>query len=264
MHKYLEIGKISIKTQVTYRFDVFLGSLIPFIRVFLAFFLWRTLFNGKNEIGGMSFSMVLTYYIICSFIQRLDQSNGMVWDFAGEIREGRFSKYLVKPISPLGHFVSICLGKTLYILFFTLIAVVFVAFIFKGNFLFPSSVLNLMLSIFIAFLGLIFMILLNYLTALLAFKFTDITGWHLLKGNIVEFLSGALIPLSVLPLWMLNVMKIFPFYYMQFLPASLYLGLRTEEAYTGILIMLIWIFTIWFLAETTYNRFRRLYEGVGA
>lgn len=264
MRKYLEIGKVSVKTQITYRFDVLVGSFMPFIRVFLAYFLWRTLFTGKTEMGGMTFSMMLTYYIVCAFIQRLEQSNGMVWEYAGEIREGRFSKYLVKPVSPLGHFFFSSLGKTLYILLFTLLAVGGVILVFNRQFIFPASVGNLLLSVTIAFLGLIVMIILNYLTALLAFKFTDITGWHLLKGNIVEFLSGSLLPLSLLPVWMQETMRFFPFYYMQYLPASLYLGLRTEEALPGILVMIFWILALWGLAEVTYNRFRRLYEGVGA
>ncbi len=264
MRKYLEIGKISLKTQMTYRFDVYIGSLMPFIRVFLAYYLWRTLFIGKTEIGGMTFGTMLTYYILCAFIQRLEQSNGLVWEFAGEIREGRFSKYLMKPLNPLGHFLSVSLGKTLYILFFTLLTVGSLALIFRNQFVLPTSSINLFLALLIAFLGLIFMILLNYLTALLAFKFTDITGWHLLKGNIVDLLSGALLPLSILPDWIQNIMRIFPFYYMQYLPASLYLGLKSEEALTGLAIMAVWNLVLWVLAEATYNRFRRLYEGVGA
>ncbi len=264
MRKYFEVGKISLKTQMTYRFDVFIGSLMPFFRVFLAYYLWRTLFKGKTEIGGMTFGMMLTYYILCAFIQRLEQSNGLVWEFAGEIREGRFSKYLVKPISPLGHFLSVSLGKTLYILLFTLITIGVLALLFSKEFVAPTLSFQLVLALLIAFLGLVFMILLNYLTALLAFKFKDVTGWHLLKGNIVDFLSGALLPLSILPGWMQGVMRIFPFYYTQYLPASLYLGLRTEEALTGVIILTIWNLVLWVLAEATYNRFRRLYEGVGA
>lgn len=264
MKKYLEIGKISLKTQITYRFDVLAGSLMPFIRVFLAYFLWRTLFTGRTHIGEMNFKMMITYYIICSFIQRLEQSSGMVFEYAEEIRAGRFSKYLVKPLSPLGHFISVSLGKTFYILFFTLAAVSVIALIFRREFLFPSSLLNLILAIVIAILGLLFMILLNYLTSLLAFKYTDVTGWHLLKTNVMDFLTGALIPLSLLPLWMQGLMKFFPFYYMQYLPASLYLGIRIDEVIFGIIVLVFWNILLWFFAEVTYNRFRRLYEGVGA
>ncbi|MDF2522315.1 MAG: ABC-type uncharacterized transport system, permease component [Clostridia bacterium] len=263
MKKYYEIGKISLKNQMAYRFNVYIGSLMPFIRVFLAYYLWRTLFAGKDVMGGMTFSMMLTYYIICAFLQRLDQSNDLVWELAGDIREGRFSKYLVKPVSPLGHFMSISLGKTSYILFITLVTVLIIAFIFDKNFVPPVISINLILAAIIAFMGLIFMILINYLTALLAFKFTDITGWHLLKGNVIEFLSGALMPLSLLPLWIQDIMRLSPFYYIQYLPASLYLGLKTEEAVIGTLLMASWNLALWGLSEATYRRFRKLYEGVG-
>ncbi|MCX7774061.1 MAG: ABC-2 family transporter protein [Clostridia bacterium] len=264
MRKYLEIGRISLKTQMTYRFDVYIGSLMPFIRVFLAYFLWRMMYTGKSVIGGMTFGMMLTYYIVCAFIERLEQSNGMVWDMAGEIREGKFSKYLVKPVSPLGHFVFTSLAKSLYILFITIVAVGIIALIYSKEFVPPVLSINLLYAVIITLLGLVFIILLNYLTALLAFKYTDITGWHLIKSNMVDFLSGALLPLSLLPLWMQGIMKFFPFYYMQYIPASLYLGLKTDEAILGIVILVIWNLFLWFLAEAAYNRFRRLYEGVGA
>jgi ABC-2 type transport system permease protein len=263
MKKYLEIGRISMKTQLAYRFDVYVGALMPFIRVFLAYALWQVLFQGKREIGGFSFGMMLTYYIIGAFIQRLDQSNNMVWDTAGEIREGKFSKYMVRPVSPLGHFLSVSFAKTLYILAVSLLTVVVLALLFGDLFVLPSSLLNVLIAAVMSLLGLLFMALLNYLTALLAFKFNDVTGWHLVKGNVVEFLAGALIPLSLLPGWMQDVMQLFPFYYTQYLPASIYLGLNTNKGLQGILVLMLWDGLLWFLAQRTYHRFRRVYEGVG-
>lgn len=263
MRKYIEVGKIAMKTQMTYRLDVITGSLMPFIRVFLAYALWRVLYTGKTEFGGMSFGMMLTYYIICAFLQRLEQSNGLVWETAGEIREGRFSKYMVRPISPLGHFLSVSFAKTIYLFTLTLLITGLLALLFKNQFVPPSSLKNVICACVLAILGLVFMALLNYLTALLAFKFNDVTGWHLLKSNIVEFLAGTLIPLSLLPQWLLNGMSFFPFYYIQYIPASLYLGLRTDEALTGIITLAVWNIALWLLAEHTYRRFKNIYEGVG-
>ena len=263
MGKYLEVGKVSMKAQMTYRFDVYIGSVLPFVRVFLAYALWKVLYTGKTEIGGMSFGMMVTYYIICAFIQRLDQSVGLVWDTAGEIREGRFSKYMVRPISPLGHFMSVSLARSLYILVVTLFTVGILALVFQNNFVMPSSLINLACATITGLLGLIFLALLNYLTALLAFKFNDVTGWHLLKSNVVEFLTGTMIPLSLLPAGIQNGMHFFPFYYIHYISASLYLGLRTNEFIPGIITLLIWIVALWGLAEYAYRRFRRIYEGVG-
>lgn len=263
MKKYVEIGKISMKTQMTYRFDVWAGSMMPFIRVFLAYALWKALFQGKEVIAGFSFGMMLTYYILNAFIQRLDQSNNMVWDTAGEIREGRFSKYMVRPVSPLGHFLSVSFGKTVYILLITVLTVLMLALLFRDQFIWPANLINLAAATLMVVLGLLFMALLNYLTALLAFKFNDVTGWHLIKGNVVEFLAGALLPLSLLPDWMQGIMRFFPFYYVQYLPASLYLGMRTDEALPGLAILMLWDGVLAFLAVGAYHRFRRVYEGVG-
>lgn len=262
--KYLEIGRISMKTQMAYRFDVYLSAVMPFVRVFLAYALWSVLFTGKETIGGYTMNMMITYYILVAFLARLDQSNNMVWNFANEIREGQFTKYLVKPVSPLGHFMAASFAKTLYILGVSVATVFVLALIFRKLFVAPSSMENLALALFIAFLGLIFMSLLNYLTSIMAFKVTEIAGIHLLKYNIVEFLSGMLIPLMLLPSGVQQVMRFFPFYYIQYLPASLYLGKNTDEVLTGIAVLTLWIIALYFVSEYTYHRLRRKYEGVGA
>jgi len=261
--KYLETGKVSMKAQITYRFDVGVGSIIPFIRVFLAYALWKVLFAAKTEIGGMSFEMMMTYHLVASFLTRLDQSVNMVWDMAEEIREGRFSKYMVRPISPLGHFLAESLAKTLYILLVTLATVAFLAVVMRRILVPPSSLANLAGACLMGFMGLVFLSLLNYLTALLAFKFNDITGWHIMKNNAVDFLAGVLVPLSLLPAWIQDVMRFFPFYYVYYYPASLYLGLKTEQFVTGLIVMAIWIVLLWGLSVIVYHRFRRIYEGVG-
>lgn len=263
MGKYLETGKISMKTQIAYRFDVYVGSVMPFIRVFLAYALWKALFTGKTVIGGMSFEMMMTYYLITSFLTRLDQSPNLVWDTADEIREGRFSKYMVRPISPLGHFLATSLARTLYILLVTLATVACLALILRRSLVAPSSLENLTGACLLGFMGLVFLCLLNYLTAMLAFKYNDITGWHLLKNNLVEFLAGTLVPLSLMPAWIQDGMRLFPFYYVHYLPASLYLGLNTEQLVPGLIIMSLWIILLWLLSVFVYHRFRRVYEGVG-
>jgi ABC-2 type transport system permease protein len=154
--------------------------------------------------------------------------------------------------------------RTLYILGISLVTVMVLALLFNKLFVAPSSLLNLALALIIAFLGLIFMSLINFLTSIMAFKVTEIAGIHLVKYNIVEFLSGTLIPLMLLPSGVLQVMKFFPFYYVQYLPASLYLGKSTDEAWVGIVVLIVWNLILWGVAEYTYRRLRRKYEGVGA
>lgn len=262
--KYPAIGAISLRARTAYRFDVWLGASMPFIRVLLAYMLWKVLFAGKTLIGGFTLETMTAYYVLTAFLARLDQTGGMVWEYAEDIKEGRFAKYLAKPVNPFGHFLSTAAARSLYVLGIAMISVIVLGLLLRNRFLLPVNPLQTLLAAAIAFLGLIFMASINWLTAVLAFKFKDITGFHMVKGNIVEFLAGTLLPLTLLPAGVQEGMRWMPFYYIQYLPASLFLGLKTDEGISGLLIMAGWTAGFLFLGEWAWRVLRRDDEGVGA
>ncbi len=262
--KYPAIGAISMRARTAYRFDVWIGAAMPFIRVILAYMLWKVLFTGKTVIGGFTLETMTAYYILTAFLARLDQTGPMVWEYAEDIREGRFAKYLAKPVNPFGHFLSAAAARSLYVLGIALISAFLLALLFRSSFLLPVDPIRAVLAIAIAFTGLIFMAAVNWLTAVLAFKFKDITGFHMIKGNIVEFLAGTLIPLSLLPMGVQQVMRWMPFYYIQYLPASLFLGLKTDEGISGLLILAGWTAGFLLLGDWAWRILRLEDEGVGA
>ena len=71
MKQYLEVAKITFKSQLVYRFDVIFGVLLSFIRVLLAFTLWGALFQNRRQIGGFTLPAMITYYIIMAFFRRV-------------------------------------------------------------------------------------------------------------------------------------------------------------------------------------------------
>jgi ABC-2 type transport system permease protein len=262
--KYPAIGAISMRARTAYRFDVWLGASMPFIRVLLAYMLWKVLFAGRETIAGFTLETMTAYYILTAFLARLDQTNGMVWEYAEDIREGRFAKYLAKPVNPFGHFLSTAVARTLYVTGIALGSVILLAFLFGNRFLVPVSLLRTSQALLIACLGLVFMASLNWLTAVLAWQFKDISGFHMVKGNIVEFLAGTFLPLALLPQGVQEVMRWTPFYYIQYLPASLFLGLKTEEADSGLLIIALWTLGSLLLGEWAWRVLRKNDEGAGA
>jgi ABC-2 type transport system permease protein len=262
--RYPAIGAISMRARTAYRFDVWLGAAMPFIRVLLAYMLWKALFKGKTLIGGFTLETMTAYYIITAFLARLDQTGAMVWEYAEDIREGRFAKYLAKPVNPFGHFLSSAAARSLYVLGIALFSVVLLALLFRNRFIVPVDPIRTILALAIAFTGLVFMAAVNWLTAVLAFKFKDITGFHMIKGNIVEFLAGTLIPLALLPAGVQQAMRWMPFYYIQYLPASLFLGLKSEEGIIGLLVITGWTAGFLLLGEWAWRILRRDDEGVGA
>ena len=68
------------------------------------------------------------------------------------------------------------------------------------------------------------MIQLNYFLGILAFKFQEIRMFLMIKGNIVAFITGTLVPLVLLPQGIVSAMRFFPFYYVTYLPSMLLIG----------------------------------------
>jgi ABC-2 type transport system permease protein len=263
MKQYLEVAKITFKSQLAYRFDVIFGTGLSFFRILLAFVLWGALFQNKQQIGGFTLPMMITYYIIMSFFRSFDTTDSMVRQFSSEIREGQFTKYLVKPMKPLWYFTISCYSKTAFVLGINLAVTCFYALLFQNYFLSQFNITSCISGIFIGLLGLNFMILLNYLIAVLSFKFLEIGAFHMIKDNILEFLTGALIPLALLPLWFQNGMRCLPFYYIYYLPAMLCMNREMERIPEALAVLIVWNILMILVVTLVYGVLRKEYEGAG-
>ncbi|HEY5561514.1 MAG TPA: ABC-2 family transporter protein [Clostridiaceae bacterium] len=263
MKKYFEVVIITFKAQIAYRFDVFIGVIVSFLRVILAYIMWSAIFLDKKEVGTFTLSMMITYYIASSFLKRLDCSDSILWQLSGEIREGQFTKYLLKPIEPIWYFVASSFSKTVFILGINLFAACICTLIFHNYFVLTVNLHLLFWGMGINILGLVFLVLFSYSIAILSLKFIDIGPLNMIRNNIVEFLTGTLIPLSLLPIWIQNAMKLFPFYYIYYLPVMLFIGRKEEEIPVALATLLFWNMLILFVDLKLYKGLIKSYEGVG-
>lgn len=263
MRKYIEIGKITFKAELAYRFDVFVGILLSIFRILLSFILWSALFQGKSEIGGFTFNMMVTYYIIISFFSTLDTSEGIVGQLSSEIRQGKFSKYLVQPLKSLGYFISCNYARTLFIFFISGFVTGVFFLIFNEYLVLNTSFTMVLVAVFINLLGLNFLMLLNYFIGILSFKFYDISAFNMIKQSIFEFITGTFIPLALFPSWVQGSMKLFPFYYIYYYPAAMIVTGNNNEVFLAITILISWNILMFAVIQITYKRLRKKFEGVG-
>jgi len=68
MRKYIEIAKVTFKSQLAWRFDIAFNMLFTIIKILFAYILWSVIFKGQSEVSGFTFHAMLSYYIISSFI----------------------------------------------------------------------------------------------------------------------------------------------------------------------------------------------------
>ena len=263
MKKYVEAAKIMFKTQLAYRFDVITSVIFGIFKILLAFVLWGTVFEKTESISGFTFQTMLTYYLITAFISQLDQSASVGWQVSSDIRNGRFSKYLIRPVGVFRYFAAQSAGASAFLLLFNIIATAVWFFLFRINFSFTSDLRLILSACILIILGLLFMVQLNYFIGILAFKFLDVTAFMMIKENIIQFMTGALIPLTLLPSSCVHAMMYFPFYYITYLPAMLLMGKNSDEYLHGILILIFWNIAFGAIHTVTYRRLKSIYDGVG-
>ncbi len=263
MKKYFETAKVMFKTQMAYRFDIITSMVFTISKILLAYVLWGAIFGKQSMISGFTFNSMLSYYIVSSFLSQLDQSSNIGWQIAEEIRNGGFSKYIIRPMGIFRYFTAQTVGVSAFLLSFNLAATIIWVFIFRIDFAISSNSYTILSALSLILLGLLFMMQINYFIGILAFKFLDTGIFMMIKDNIVQFVSGSLIPLTLLPSEIIRVMTFFPFYYILYLPSMLLLGRNENEIIPGIVILSLWNIVFGIVNSATYKRLKSIYDGVG-
>lgn len=263
MHKYCEIAKIHIKSQLAWRGDVVFQMMFTMTKILFAYLLWGIIFGDQMEVAGFSFHSMLSYYIISSFLAQLELSDGISREISTRIRNGTFSKYMIIPVNIQAYFVAMEAGIVVYYGVFQFMTAFVWIFVLKIQFVFTNSLLLIAAAFFMIILGLLFMAELNYYLGLLTLKYQEISTFLMIKENLVTLVTGGIIPLVLLPEGLVSVMKLLPFYYVTYLPSMLLTGRLREEAVSGLLIISLWCVFLHILIKFTWENYRKTYDGVG-
>jgi ABC-2 type transport system permease protein len=263
LRKYLQVAAITWKSMLAYQADTWLGAAVSGFRVLLAFLLWRAIFSGRSEIAGYTLPMMVTYYLIASMLSRLQYQDALAWQLSSEVREGAFSKYLTRPMPVIGFFLGSGLGRWSYLALVNGGTLLLWSAIFSQWIVLPPHLLDRVWLVLLVPLGGLCMLLFNHMIALFSLKYQDVTGLLIIKGGIIEFLSGALVPLNMLPPFLTEMLRGTPFYYIVYYPASLFLGTHSEPPLLAVVVLLSWCIIFFFAGQTWFVHARKYYEGVG-
>lgn len=263
MYKYLEIAKIYIKAQLVWRADAVFNMAFTITKILFAYLLWGTIFGSRSEVAGFTFHSMLSYYIISSFLTQIDMSGGISGEISARIRNGTFSKYMIIPVNIEKYFIAMEAGVVAFYMIFDFIAAVVWIFIFQIKFVFTTNPVTIACAALMILMGLLFMVQLNYYLGLLTLKYQEIGTFLMIKNSIVALITGSIIPLALLPDTFVSFMKVFPFYYVTYLPSMLLIGRSQNEMAAGLLVVFSWCVFLQILIKVTWENYRRKYDGVG-
>lgn len=263
MRKYIAVSKIYIKQQMTWRSEVLFNMVLIFAKILFAYLLWGIIFSERERVGEFTFHMMLSYYIINSFLSQLEMSSVISGDISQMIRNGTFSKYMIIPINIEIYFIAMVIGMMLYYFAFDFLIAFIGIFTFQIQFIFINNVPMVISTFIMVVLGFLFMIQLNYLLGILTLKYEEISTFLMIKNNLVSLITGSIIPLALFPEFLVSIMKLLPFYYITYLPSMLLIGECQDEAFLGIIILFCWCIVIQIIINLIQKRYIRKYDGVG-
>lgn len=263
MRAYREIAKLFAKAQLSWRFNIASNMVFSIIKILFAIIVWGAVFEGQTEIAGFTLSSMLSYYVVNSFFSQLEQLNDTAWALRRDVRSGAFSKYMVIPVRPGGYFMARSAGIALLSAGFVLLAGVLTALLFRIPLALSGHHGLIVCALIMQALGLIFVEQLNFLIGLWSIKFLEIDTFIMLKENLAQFLTGAIVPLALLPDAAIQVMRLLPFYYVSYLPSMLMIGRNAGEAAPGLCTMALWVLALAIINPLCYNALRKRYDGVG-
>lgn len=263
MNKYLRIIGITWAEMLEYRLNFVLWRVRWVLQRLVVYFLWRALFSSGEAFFGYSQSMILTYVLLTNVVATF-VTGTRTMEVGNIIRQGDLSNILIRPINFFSLFIARDTADKLLNLLFGIGEVAILIFLLRPQVYLQMSLSVLTLAIVAAALGVVIFFYFSLLISFLAFWLPDVWAPRFLSFVIMEFFTGALFPLDILPKPIYTLAQFLPFQYFMYFPTKLYLGgMTTTQLVTGMAVGLVWAVGLGYLAHVVWQRGLRVYTSEG-
>ncbi len=264
LRKYISTAVFSVQDAFAYRATAIVWMLVDFVPSVVMILVWQAAYRVHDEVEGYSLPEMVTYYILTGIISGTLTSHAE-FTMNGEIREGRLTPQLARPIS---YPIAVMFRETGWLVAkFVLGIPVFalLIFLFRHQFLAPQLDPLQWLGFGIVFiLALVLLSLVGACLGCISLWTVESSGVFELFWSLGGVLSGALLPLELLPGALRWIADIMPHKWAGYFPVRVLIGkVPMEEMWHGILIQLGWIVALSVILAIAWKLGTRKYEGWG-
>jgi ABC-2 type transport system permease protein len=218
--------------------------------VFVAF--WQVIYVNQNEIAGLTLRETLNYALLTQIFASLGGVFSAISVFGRLLNRGELAIVLLRPVDfQLSMYITAIVDSVCDVLL--RIPLLFVALLFFGLTL-PADPLVWGAFLVTALLGMTVMFCFEWLIGCLAFYTTEIWGLSVLRYGFTTFLSGALVPLAMLPDSIRPTIEALPFAQAFYIPLTILSGITpASEAPRLWLTQIAWIAGLLLCSRLAFN-----------
>ncbi len=227
LNTYLPFMRSGIQTAMIYRTNFiafFFGSIVYCL---VMYYIWFAVYSSSGEgmINGFTMTDMTVFLFITALTNFLTDSDGS-YDVGEEVKDGNIAMRLIKPVGFHSTFLFTEIGWKLLIFSMIFAPVVIGVEIYKfhayGGFAFDiTSFLLYLLSMVMSYL---FSFYMNVCFGFMAFFLKNLWGFNIIKSGILRFVSGAVVPLALMPDGLRKVLEWMPFSSLCYTPVMIYMG----------------------------------------
>lgn len=265
MKKYLFLIYLSIQNQLTYRLNFFLQRIRSVFQLMVVYFLWAAAYGTSNSLFGYSQAQMFTYVVGVSLLRSYIMSGKLSQGVGEKIVTGELSNIIIRPLSFFKYILSLDIGNTLINLLFSAVEISVFLWLFKSPLFIQTNYFYIFATVIFFVLGFMIYFLIGTSLSLSAF-WIEQDWWApiFLLGTIIEFASGGIFPIDILPKAISTIIFATPFPYILYFPVKVYLGqVSTDKIIQGMLITAIWILVLSLIYKIIWKKGLRIYEAYG-
>lgn len=247
MSLYINYFKLRVMSFIQYRVAAIAGLTTQFFWGMMMIFIYIAFYTYGSDVSSISLSQIITYtwlhqafYALLSV--RLNDS-----EIADAIKSGDVAYEIIRPYNLYLWWYIKTVAKRVCAGILRVAPVIVLAFLLPEPYRLslPSSFSSFMLFIISLVLGIFVVTGINMLIYTIGFYTYNQTGISQIINSFIEVLSGSLVPVVLLPLFLQNATYYLPFRLISDLPFRLYTAnIGIYEGLFSIGLQVIWIIVL--------------------
>jgi len=264
MQKYLTLAKVSLQEYFVYRLNFYLWRFRNLISLLALVFFWLAIYGSRPSFLNYTKDQMLTYIVGIAFLRGLIFSSRTA-DLAGTIRNGDLNKWLLTPLSIFKSLLARDLSDKLLNTLFSFLEIFIVLKLFAFSFAGPTHLLTYLYFFVIVILAFFLYFFISITLSETGFWTEDIWATRWLFGIIfLDFFSGSIFPIDILPSQAVHLINLTPFPYLIFYPAKIWLEqISQAETLKAIFICFVWLIFFFWLSRFLFKKGLKHYEAYG-
>ena len=254
---YKPFTRAGMQELVAYRANFICFFIGEIMSAFIMLFVWKAVFMSTESDTFMGFSMEdMVVYLFISFLTGyLTYSDG-AFAVGEEIVDGSIASRMLRPCSFEMCFLFQELGNRIISIAMIFVPIVcgveIYRFVIAGSVRF--SIVSFLLYILSTAIAYMISFYFNVCYGFLAFFLKNLWGTSLIKESLVNFLSGASIPLAFMPSGLAAVLELLPFASLSYTPVMIYMGMYTGyEIALRIGLQVFWLAVMWGISKLIWR-----------